>query len=50
MTGELVPLEISALGDETTRWFDALHQVVPDIDNERLRLRPYQSVWLMPTA
>jgi sucrose phosphorylase len=50
MTGELVTLEISALGDATTRWFDALHQIVPDIDNEELRLRPYQSVWLMPKA
>ncbi|MGD8910771.1 MAG: sugar phosphorylase [Chromatiales bacterium] len=50
MTGELVMLEISALGDENTRWFDALQQMVPDMDKEGLRLRPYQSVWLMPKA
>jgi sucrose phosphorylase len=50
MTGELMTLELSALVHETTRCFDALHQIVPDMDKEGLRLRPYQSVWLMPNA
>lgn len=47
ITGDRVVLDISSLGEATTRWFDALHQIVPDIDQEGLRLRPYQSVWLM---
>ncbi len=46
ITGRPVSLDISSLGDASTRWFDALHQTVPDIDGEGLRLRPYQSVWL----
>ncbi|MCU7811421.1 MAG: alpha-amylase, partial [Candidatus Thiodiazotropha sp. (ex Notomyrtea botanica)] len=48
LTGEPVSLDISTLTVEETRWFDALHQVVPDIDSFGLRLRPYQSVWLTP--
>jgi len=48
MTGQPLTLDISSFGERTTRWFDALHQMVPDIDDEGLRLRPYQAVWLMP--
>jgi sucrose phosphorylase len=47
MTGQPLTLDISSLGEQPTHWFDALHQMVPDIDGERLRLRPYQAVWLM---
>ena len=47
LTGDALSLDISSLADGVTRWFDALHQVVPDIDSAGLRLRPYQSVWLM---
>ncbi|MEJ2455256.1 MAG: alpha-amylase family glycosyl hydrolase [Candidatus Thiodiazotropha sp.] len=45
--GEPVSVDLSRFGGEATRWFDTLHQTVPDIDGEGLRLRPYQSVWLM---
>ncbi len=45
--GEPVSVDLSRFGGEATRWFDALHQTVPDIEGEGLRLRPYQSVWLM---
>ncbi len=45
--GGPVSVDLSRFGGEATRWFDALHQTVPDIDGEGLRLRPYQSVWLM---
>ena len=44
--GEPVSLDIAQLSPQTTRWFDALHQMVPDMDEGGLRLRPYQSVWL----
>jgi sucrose phosphorylase len=47
VSGGLLSLDITALGDGTRRWFDALHQIVPDIDRDCLRLRPYQAVWLM---
>ncbi len=47
ITGSPVTLDIAPLGTEATRWFDALHQTVPDIEAGALRLRPYQSVWLM---
>ena len=45
-TGDLMSVDVSFLGDEV-RWFDALHQVVPDLDERGLRFRPYQTVWLM---
>ena len=48
MTGQPLILEMSSLGERTASWFDALHQVMPDIDEEGLRLRPYQALWLMP--
>jgi len=48
LTGDPVSLDIASLDSASTNWFDALHQTVPDIDTEGLRLRPYQSVWLMP--
>ncbi len=48
ITGNPLKLDISPLDEGASRWFDALHQVVPDIDGEVLRLRPYQTVWLMP--
>ncbi len=47
LTGNLKTLEIADLGEPDTRWFDALHQMVPDIDERGLRLRPYQTVWLV---
>lgn len=47
LTGDARSLDISGLAGGATRWFDALHQVVPDIDQGGLRLRPYQTVWLM---
>ncbi|MBW9259536.1 MAG: sugar phosphorylase [Candidatus Thiodiazotropha sp. (ex. Lucinisca nassula)] len=47
MTGDLRSVDISALGGASRRWFDALHQVVPDIDGDGVRFRPYQTVWLM---
>jgi glycosidase len=47
ITGNPVTLDISILGEESERWFDTLHQVVPDIEGADLRLRPYQTVWLM---
>ncbi|MET0066689.1 MAG: sugar phosphorylase [Candidatus Thiodiazotropha sp.] len=47
ITGNLKTLNIDQLGEPATRWFDALHQMVPDIDERGLRLRPYQTVWLM---
>jgi glycosidase len=50
MTGQPLTLDISSLGERVTRWFDALHQVVPDMNEDGLRLRPFQAVWLMPKA
>lgn len=47
ITGDLVSVDLSSLGDVEVRWFDALHQVVPDMDESGLRFRPYQTVWLM---
>ncbi|MCG8016976.1 MAG: sugar phosphorylase [Candidatus Thiodiazotropha sp. 'RUGA'] len=47
MTGDLRSVDISALGGASQRWFDALHQVVPDMDGDGVRFRPYQTVWLM---
>ncbi|MCG7903707.1 MAG: sugar phosphorylase [Candidatus Thiodiazotropha lotti] len=47
MTGDLRSVDISALGGTNHRWFDALHQVVPDMDGDEVRFRPYQTVWLM---
>ncbi|MCG7896594.1 MAG: sugar phosphorylase [Candidatus Thiodiazotropha taylori] len=47
MTGDLRSVDISALGGASRRWFDALHQVVPDMDGDGVRFRPYQTVWLM---
>ncbi|MCG8486968.1 MAG: hypothetical protein MI756_05805, partial [Chromatiales bacterium] len=47
MTGELNSVDVSSLGGSDTRWFDALHQVVPDMDEHGVRFRPYQTVWLM---
>ena len=47
ISGEPVSVDISSLGGNEVRWFDALHQVVPDIDEDGLRLRPYQTCWLM---
>ena len=44
--GEPVSVAISQFGAEATDWFDALHQVVPDMDDVGMRMRPYQSVWL----
>jgi hypothetical protein len=48
LNGDPLSLDISALCDGVSRWFDTLHQVVPDIDSAGLRMRPYQTVWLMP--
>jgi glycosidase len=47
ITGSLKTLDIRQLGEPGGRWFDALHQIVPDIDEQELRLRPYQVIWLM---
>jgi sucrose phosphorylase len=47
MTGDLRLVDISTLGGAGQRWFDALHQVVPDMDGDGVRFRPYQTVWLM---
>ncbi len=47
VTGDPVSVDLDRFGGEGRRWFDALHQVVPDIDDDGLRMRPYQSVWLM---
>ncbi|MCU7843700.1 MAG: sugar phosphorylase [Candidatus Thiodiazotropha sp. (ex Monitilora ramsayi)] len=47
LTGEPVSLDISVLVEEEAQRFDALHQVVPDIDSQGLHMRPYQSIWLM---
>ncbi|MCG8038136.1 MAG: sugar phosphorylase [Candidatus Thiodiazotropha taylori] len=47
MTGDLRSVDISTLGGASRRWFDALHQVVPDMDGDGVRFRPYQTVWLM---
>ncbi|MET0028388.1 MAG: hypothetical protein ABW101_12190, partial [Candidatus Thiodiazotropha sp.] len=47
ITGNLKTLDIDHLGKPGARWYDALHQMVPDIDEQGLRLRPYQTVWLM---
>jgi sucrose phosphorylase len=47
ISGEPVSVDLSSLDGGEGRWFDALHQVVPDIDADGLRLRPYQTVWLM---
>ncbi|MES9863448.1 MAG: sugar phosphorylase [Candidatus Thiodiazotropha sp. LLP2] len=46
-TGDLVSVDVSFLGGDEVRWFEALHQVVPDRDEHGLRFRPYQTVWLM---
>lgn len=46
-TGDLMSVDVSFLGGDEVRWFDALHQVVPDLDERGLRFRPYQTVWLM---
>jgi sucrose phosphorylase len=48
LTGEAVSVVYSGLLDDYPRWFDALHQTVPDIDVQGLRLRPYQTTWLVP--
>ncbi len=48
VSGDSVSLDLTDLGGNDARWFDALHQIVPDIDSQGLRMRPYQSVWLMP--
>ncbi|MCG8029473.1 MAG: sugar phosphorylase [Candidatus Thiodiazotropha taylori] len=50
MTGDLRSVDISTLGGASRRWFDALHQVVPDMDGDGVRFRPYQTVWLMAKA
>jgi sucrose phosphorylase len=47
ISASAVTLDVSLLNQRTTHWFDALHQSVPDIDGKDLRLRPYQSLWLM---
>ncbi|MCG7981294.1 MAG: sugar phosphorylase [Candidatus Thiodiazotropha lotti] len=47
MTGDLRSVDISVLGGTNRRWSDALHQVVPDMDGDGVRFRPYQTVWLM---
>jgi sucrose phosphorylase len=46
ITSRLLTLDISSLGQATPLWFDVLHQILPDIEDQRLRLRPYQTVWL----
>ena len=47
LTAETVVITLSRLDDRTTRWHDALQQNVPDLDEDGLRLRPYQVVWLL---
>ncbi|MEJ2608867.1 MAG: sugar phosphorylase [Candidatus Thiodiazotropha sp.] len=50
LTENSITIPYGELLEKNKRWFDALHQMVPDLDQNGLRLRPYQSVWLMPKA
>jgi sucrose phosphorylase len=47
ISGEPVSVDLTRFGAVGTGWFDVLHQAVPDIDNDGMRMRPYQTVWLM---
>jgi sucrose phosphorylase len=47
LTAETLVIALPQLLDKNIRWYDALQQGVPDMDETGLRLRPYQVVWLL---
>jgi sucrose phosphorylase len=47
LTADTVVIALPQLLDKNLRWYDALQQGVPDMDDAGLRLRPYQVVWLL---
>jgi sucrose phosphorylase len=47
LTADTVVIALPQLLDRNLRWYDALQQGVPDMDDAGLRLRPYQVVWLL---
>jgi sucrose phosphorylase len=47
LTADTVVIALPRLLDKSIRWYDALQQGVPDMDDTGLRLRPYQVVWLL---
>jgi sucrose phosphorylase len=47
ITADTVIVDLQRCQYQNTRWYDALQQGVPDMDDTGLRLRPYQVVWLL---
>lgn len=48
LKSRVMEIDLSEIYGEKVNWFDVLHQEIPDMSADTLRMLPLQAVWLLP--